>query len=91
MIWRMMTMSDQAIIDALVRTLKASGEPYQMGWHPLMVQVRDQLGLTTEEVNVAIMESIDAGVLLEARIGIVRVQAQPLIENDAGVPAPAEK
>lgn len=82
-------MTDQAIVDALIRTLKASGGP-EMGWHPLMEKVRDELGLTTEKINVAIMEAIDAGVLLEVRIGIVRLQAQPLIENDAGVPAPVK-
>jgi len=84
-------MTDQTTItDALVQVLKSSGGPGQMGWHPLMVQVRDALGVTTEEVNVAIMEAIDAGILVEARIGMVLLQAQPLIE-DAGVPAPADR
>jgi hypothetical protein len=68
-------MTDQTTItDALVQVLKSSGGPGQMGWHPLMEQVRDQLHLTTEEVNVAIMEAIDAGLLEEVRIGVVKLR-----------------
>lgn len=80
-------MTDQAITDALVRTLKASEYPKGRLWYPLMVEVRDELKVSTEEVNVGILEAIDRGLIDDNETGWLKLK--PLIDN-ADVPEPVK-
>lgn len=67
-------MVDQdVIIDTLVRTVRAHGEPRGMLWTPLVSVVVGELCCTVQEANTAVLAAVDAGLLQDDQVGWLRI------------------
>jgi hypothetical protein len=76
-----------AIIDALVRAVKASEDPRGALWSPLARAVMQELSVTVDEVNNSILAGIDDGVIVDEQMGWLKLPTSSTA-HPGGVPAP---
>lgn len=64
----------EEIIQEILKTIKASKAPRGALWYLVMVKVRDELKISTEQVNQGVLEAIDQRLIIDDQMGWLKVK-----------------